>query len=124
MYEELGSRGPDPASLRHVEHDSIRASVFHLNVTFLPASAAHSERFVDVVARVRTRGYDVQAVDLETNVVNAVPIFAAFDAGNDIVLEIQNCQIDMTIAGIIAFGAMTVEFPDLLRTEAVQTRGP
>jgi hypothetical protein len=57
----------------------------------LQASTAHSECFVDVVARVRTRGYelfvyDVQAVDLETDVVNAVPIFAAFDAGNGIVL--------------------------------------
>src|SRR5207237_652590 len=79
-----------PAGLRHVEHDRVRAAVLDLDVA-VGLAAAHLERLVDVVA---TRGAGrrelvgdlLQALHLEADVVDAAPAPAALHAGRGVVL--------------------------------------
>src|SRR2546425_9717150 len=68
--------GADPARLRDVEDDPIRAAVLHLDVAAMSAALSHPERLVDVVAERRAGlcqllGNGLEALDLEADVVDA-----------------------------------------------------
>src|SRR5438093_1097071 len=76
--------GADPARLRDVEDDPIRAAVLHLDVAAMSAALSHPERLVDVVAE-RRAGLcqllvnGLEAVDLEADVVDATLALATLD---------------------------------------------
>src|SRR6267378_6788071 len=101
--------GADPAALRDVDGDPVRTDVLHLDVGGSMGAVAHAERLVDVVprygpGRLQALGDRLQALDLEADVVDAAPARAALDAGDCVVLEIEDRQIDVTVAQVVAPG--------------------
>src|SRR5262249_47307201 len=103
-------------------HDPIRPAVLDLDVAVLLPPMAHAQRLVDIIARLRTGfgqlcGDRLQALDLEANMVDATPLFAAFGSGYGVALEIEDSQIDISVAEIIALGTRPIELGDLFHAE-------
>src|SRR5712692_6940576 len=118
------SGGTDPARLRDVDHDAVGAVVLHLDVAVLVLPIADSEGLVDVMARLRARrgqplGDGLEAFDLEADVMDAAEALAALDSGHRVVLEIQDGQIEVAVAEIVAAGVGAVDLADLLHPEHV-----
>src|SRR5262249_52358407 len=112
----------DPAGLRHVNHDPVRPTVLDLNVAVLLTPMAHTQRLIHIIARLRAGfrqlfGDRLQALDLETNMVNATPLFAAFGPGYGIALEIEDGQIDIPVTEVVPLGPRTIELGDFLHAE-------
>ena len=74
------------------------------------AAGAQSERDVDIIARLggagllQLRGSLLEALHLKTDVMDATPARAALSAGNDVVLEAQNGEIDVAVGEEITGG--------------------
>src|SRR5262245_44844574 len=88
---------------------------------------ANTERLIDVVTRLRTSFGQLlrnrlQTFHLETDVVNATVVFAAFDTRNNVVLKIEDGQVDVPVAEVIAFRTRTVELGNFLHTEHVDIK--
>src|SRR5262245_28631650 len=86
-----------------------------------------TERLVDVVTRLRTSFGQLlrnrlQAFNLETDVVNATVVFAAFHTRNNVILEIENGQVDVPIAEVVAFRTRTVDLGNFLHAEHVDIK--
>src|SRR5713226_3248016 len=118
------SGGTDPARLRDVDHDAVGAVVLHLDVAVLVLPIADSEGLVDVMARLRARrgqplGDGLEAFDLEADVMDTAEALAALDSGHRVVLEIQDGQIEVAVAEIVAAGVGAVDLADLLHPEHV-----
>src|SRR5712691_8849591 len=114
----------DPAGLRHVDHDVVRAVVLDLDVTAVAPSLSDSERGVHVVAglragRLELLGDLLEALDLEADVVDAAPCLAALDAGHRVALEVQDGQVEVAVAQVVALRSGPVELGDLLHAEDV-----
>src|SRR6266849_5444064 len=114
----------DPARLRDVDHDAVGAVVLHLDVAVLVLPIPDSEGLVDVMARLRARrgqplGDGLEAFDLEADVMDAAEALAALDSGHRVVLEIQDGQIEVAVAEIVAAGVGTVDLADLFHPEHV-----
>src|SRR5438128_1458868 len=62
-------------------------------------------------------GNFLQTFHLEADVVKATPGLAALSAGYRIVLEVENCQVDIAVAQVVAARARTVDFADFRETE-------
>src|SRR5881396_115992 len=97
--------GADPARLRDVEDDPIRAAVLHLDVAAMSAALSHSERLVDVVAARRAGlcqliGNGLEALDLEADVVDATVALATLDPGHLVVLEVEDRQVEVAVAQV------------------------
>jgi len=65
------------------------------------------EGLVDVVAGRRPGGLQplgdrFQALDLEADVVDAAPALAALDAGDGVVLEVEDGEVDVAVAQVVA----------------------
>src|SRR6266850_1174518 len=109
----LQGRGPDPARLRHVDGDSVGRVVLHLDVGVALAVLPDPEGLVDVVARRRPGGLQplgdrFQALDLEADVVDAAPALAALDAGDGVILEVEDGEVDVAVAQVVAPRARAV----------------
>src|SRR5262249_7616237 len=88
---------------------------------------ANTERLVDVVTRLRTSFGQLlrnrlQAFNLETDMVNATVVFAAFDTRNDVILKIEDGQVDVAVAKVVAFRTRTVELGNFLHAEHVNIK--
>src|SRR5262245_42090918 len=86
------------------------------------SARANTERLVDVVTRLRTSFCQLlrnrlQAFNLETDVVNATVVFAAFDTRNDVILKIEDGQVDVPVAEEVAFRTRTVELGNFLHAK-------
>src|ERR1700674_596338 len=97
----------DPAGLRHVDHDVVRAVVLDLDVAAVARSISDSERRVDVVAglrpgRLELLGDLLEALHLEADVVDTAPRLAALDAGHRVALEVQDGQVEVAVAQVVA----------------------
>src|SRR5437870_7101591 len=122
--------GADPARLRDVEDESSRAAVLHVAVAAMSAALSHPERLVDVVAARRASlrqllGNGLQALDLEADVVDATVALATFDPGHLVVLEVEDRQVEVAVAQVVARGTRAVDPGDLLHAEHldVELRG-
>src|SRR5256884_4698709 len=122
--------GADPARLRDVEDDPIRAAVLHLDVAAMAAALSHPERLVDVVAERRAGlcqllGNGLEALDLEADVVDATVALATLDPGHLVVLEVEDRQVEVAVAQVVARGTRAVDPGDLLHAEHldVELRG-
>src|SRR5262249_2693951 len=73
----------------------------------------------DGARRLQPLGDLFQAFDLEAEVVDAAPARSPLDSGDRIVLEVQDRQIDVTVAQVVAPGGRAVELRDLLHAEHV-----
>src|SRR5262245_43392218 len=120
-----------PAGFGDVEHDVVGAGVLDLDVAVGLAAAAEGERLVDVVAARGAGGRELvrdrlQALDLEAHVVDAAPCLAAVGAGGRVVLEVEDRQVDVTVAQEVAARAEVVDLAALLHAEDldVEPRGP
>src|SRR5262245_2679054 len=85
-------------------------------------AAAHAERPLDVLAslgpRLRESLADgVEAFHLKPNVVDAAPRFSSLDAGCGVVLEVEDCQVDVAVGEEAAAGSRIVDLADLLHAE-------
>src|SRR3989454_7613145 len=114
--------GADPAGLRDVDRDSVGATVLHLDVGIPMAGVADAEGLVDVVTGRRTGGLQplgdrFQAFHLKADVMDAAPVLAALDASHRVVLEVEDRQIEVAVAQIVAPGARTVDLRDFLHAE-------
>src|SRR5438132_455125 len=114
--------GADPARLRDVEDDPIRAAVLHLDVAAMAAALSHPERLVDVVAERRAGlcqllGNGLEALDLEADVVDATVALATLDPGHLVVLEVEDRQVEVAVAQVVARGTRAVDPGDLLHAE-------
>src|SRR5213592_1324132 len=122
--------GADPARLRDVEDDPIRAAVLHLDVAAMSAALSHPERLVDVVAERRAGlcqllGNGLEALDLEADVVDATVALAPLDPGHLVVLEVEDRQVEVAVAEVVTRGTRAVDPGDLLHAEYldVELRG-
>src|SRR5262245_10273098 len=120
----LEPRGADPAGLGDVDGDAVRRRVLHLDVAGPVTVLADAERLVDVVAGLgpgvpEPLGDRLQALDLEADVMDTAPARAALDAGDRVVLEVQDRQVQVAVAEVIAAGAWAVDLRDLLHAEHV-----
>src|SRR5262252_4739304 len=102
-------RGPHPARLGDVNHDPIRTAVLDLDVAVRLTPVAHAQRLVYIIARLRTSfcqffGDRLQAFYLEANMVDATPLFAAFDPSHRVALEIEDGQINISVAEVVTLG--------------------
>src|SRR5262249_58971418 len=103
----LESGGADPAGLGDVDGHSIGSGVLDLDVTRAMAVLTDAERLVDVVAR---RGPGLlqplrdllEALDLEADVMDAAPAGAALDPRHLIVLEVQDREVELAVAQVVA----------------------
>src|SRR5438094_10243596 len=85
---------------------------------------ADPERFVDVVAGLGPRvlqplGDRLQALDLEADVMDPAPARAALHSGDGVVLEVEDRQVEITVAQVVTSGARAVDLCDLLHAEHV-----
>src|SRR5262245_24316003 len=120
----LQAGGPDPAGLGHVDGDAIRRGVLHLDVAGPVTILPDAERLVDVVARLgpgvlkplRDR---LEALDLEADVMDAAPARTALHSGDRVVLEVEDRQVEVAVAQVVAPGARAVDLRDLLHAEHV-----
>src|SRR5262245_57750571 len=85
---------------------------------------ADAEGGIHVIAGCRAGGLEplrdgLEALDLEADVVDAAPALAPLDAGDGIVLEIQDRQVDIAVAQVVASRPRTVDPGDLLHAEHV-----
>src|SRR5712692_1980617 len=118
------TRGADPARLRDVDHDPVGAVVLHFDVAARPATVADAEGLVDVGTGLRPgRGQPLgdrfQALDLEPDVVDAAPALATLDPGHRVALEVQDRQVEVAVAEVVALGSRPVELGDLFHAEHV-----
>src|SRR5262249_35847702 len=60
-----------------------------------------------------------QTLDLETDVVDAAPALAALHAGHGVVLEVEDGEIDVAVAQVVALRSRAVDPGDLLHPEHV-----
>src|SRR5262252_3092443 len=114
----------DPAGLGDVDGDAVRRRVLDLDVAGPVTVLADAERFVDVVAGLgagvlQPLGDRLQALHLKADVMDAAPARAALDAGDRVVLEVQDRQVQVAVAEVIAAGAWAVDLRDLLHAEHV-----
>src|SRR5262245_51060309 len=90
-------------------------------------TVADTERLVYVVTRLRTSccqllSNRLQAFNLETDMVDTTVVFAAFNTCNDVILEIQDSQVDVPIAEVVAFSARTVELGNFFHAKHVDVK--
>src|SRR5262245_57312965 len=116
------TRRADPAGLRNIEHDAIRAAVLHLYVGVTPV--AHPESLVDIIttpgaSRSELLTDRLQAFDLKADVVNATVGFAPLDARGDVVLEIEDRQVDVAVTQEHSTRPRIVDLANLLHAEHV-----
>ncbi len=88
---------------------------------------ANPERLVDVVTRLRTSfgqllSNRLQAFNLETDMVDATVVFAAFNTRNHVILEIEDSQVDVPVAEVVAFSARTIELGNFFHAEHVNIK--
>src|SRR5262245_10669633 len=88
------------------------------------AVLADAERLVDVLAGLgpgvlQPLGDRLEALDLEADVMNAAPARAALHAGDRVVLEVEDRQVEVAVAQVVAPGARAVDLRDLLHAEPV-----
>src|SRR5262245_48024635 len=88
---------------------------------------ADTERLVDVVTRLRTSccqllSNRLQAFNLKTDMVDATVVFTAFNTSNDVILEIEDGQVDVPVAEVVAFRARTVELGNFFHAEHVNIK--
>src|SRR5215470_10303868 len=121
IRSELGLEpgGADPAGLGDVDGDAVRRRVLDLDVAGPVTVLADAERLVDVVAGLgpgvlQPLGDRLQALHLKADVMDAAPARAALDTSDRIVLEIQDRQVQVAVAEVIAAGAWAVDLRDLL----------
>src|SRR2546425_6904724 len=115
---------PDPARLGDVDRDPVGGVVLHLDVRVAVAGVADPEGLVDVVAwrrpgALQPLGDRLQALDLETDVVDAAPAGAALDPGDRVILEVEDREVDVAVAQVVTPGARAVDLRDLLHAEHV-----
>src|SRR5438045_2173084 len=108
------SRSAVPAGLRHVDHDAVGACVFHLDIALLTRAAAHAQRSIDVIARMRAgsgklRMDLVEVLHLKSDVMEAEPVLATCGSRHRIVLAAETREIEVTIAEIVAARAVGIE---------------
>src|SRR6516164_1679176 len=120
----LQAGGADPARLGDVDGDTIRRGVLHLDVAGPVPVLAHAERLVDVIAGLgagvlQPLGDRLEALDLEADVMDAAPARTAFHAGDRVVLEVEDRQVEVAVAQVITPGARAVDLRDLLHAEHV-----
>src|SRR5204863_1435364 len=60
-----------------------------------------------------------QVLDLEADVVDAAPARAALDAGDRVVLEVEDGEIEIAIAQVIPASALAIDLADFLHAEHV-----
>src|SRR2546426_1863143 len=122
LAELLEPGGADPARLRDVDRHSVGAAVLHLDVGIPMAGVADAKGLVDVVTGRRTGGLQplgdrLQAFDLKADMMDAAPVLAALDACHRIVLEVEDRQIEVAVAQVVAPGVRAVDLRDLLHAE-------
>src|SRR5438132_12730888 len=88
---------------------------------------ADTERLVDVVTRLRTSFGQLfrnrlQAFHLETDVVDATVVFAAFRTRNHVILEIEDGQVDVPITEIVAAGTRAIDLGNFFHAEHVDIK--
>src|SRR5215470_9748765 len=120
----LQAGGADPARLGDVDGDTIRRGVLHLDVAGPVPVLAHAERLVDVIAGLgagvlQPLGDRLEALDLEADVMDAAPARTALHAGDRVVLEVEDRQVEVAVAQVITPGARAVDLRDLLHAEHV-----
>src|SRR5881392_2702527 len=122
--------GADPARLRDVENDPVRPAVLHLDVASVSRALPDPERLVDIVAARRAGlchlfRHGVQALNLEADVVDATVALATLDPGHLVVLEVEDRQVEVAVAQVVARGTRAVDPGDLLHAEHldVELRG-
>src|SRR4029453_16857368 len=116
--------GADPAGLGDVDRHAVGTRVLHLDVAVPVAVLTDSERLVDVFAGLgpgvlQPPGDRLQALDLEADVMDAAPARAALDPGDRIVLEVQDRQVEVAVAQVIAPSTRAVDLGDLFHAEHV-----
>src|SRR5206468_6756931 len=88
------------------------------------AGVADAKGLVDVVTGRRTDGLQPlgdrrQALHLKADMMDAAPALAALDASHRVVLEVEDRQIEVAVAQVVAPGARAVDLRDLLHAEHV-----
>src|SRR5262245_22637594 len=107
-----------PAGLRHVDHDSVRAAVLHLDVA-VRLTAADAERLVHVVAtdragRTQPVGDLFEAFNLEADVMDPAVATPALGARRLVVLEAEDRHVEVAVAQEAAPGVRVLDLRDLL----------
>src|SRR5262249_11917065 len=115
---------PDPARLGDVDHHAVRAPGPPPDRRVMDAGHPDAEGAVDVVAGLgpgrRQLLLDLlEVLDLEADVVDAAPVLAALHAGHVVVLEVENGQVEIAVAQVVAAGGRAVDPGDLLQAEDV-----
>src|SRR5262245_23286956 len=115
-----------PSGLRDVEVHVVRPGIAHFDIAMARRAAGpHSERGVDIVARLGSAGFLqllnhlVEALHLKADVMDAAPALAALGAGDDVVLEAQNGEIDVAVGKEITGGTRAIELSYLLQPEVL-----
>ena len=113
--------GADPAYLGYVDHFAVGAGVFGFYVLVAGAGVAGVEGLVYrghfLGAGGGEAGFDfLEAFDLEADVVDAFPVFAAL-AGYGVALEVEDRHVYVAVAEHEAFGVVAVELGYLAEPE-------
>src|SRR4029453_19446538 len=88
----------------------------------MAAAHAYAKDSVDIVAGPGTGcsqlfGSLFQVFDLEPNVMDAAPGFATLDPRHLVILKIENGQIDVAIAEVIASGVGVINLANFLQAK-------
>src|SRR5215467_5902296 len=120
-------RGAHPTALGDIQHHPIRATIFDFNIAMMRTARTDTERLVDIVTRLRTRccqllGNGLQAFNLETDMVNTTVVFAAFHTRNDVILEIEDGQVNVPVAEVVAFGPRAIDLGNFFHAKHVNIK--
>src|SRR5215813_13496229 len=83
---------------------------------------ANTKRLVDIVTRLRTSCCQLlrnrlKAFNLETDMVDATVVFAAFNTRHYVILKIEDGQVDVPVAEVVAFSTRAIELGNFFHAE-------
>ncbi len=114
-----GLLSTQPAMLGEVNRDAVRHRELDLDIASLRhfigsgIGAMHGTRLLDPGPPLR------HVVDFETKVVQPSVLRRALRGCRVVVFELQDREIHVAVAQVVAFGCRSVDFSDLLQAEAL-----
>src|SRR5262249_21231347 len=88
---------------------------------------ADTERLVNVVTRLRASFGQLlrnrlQAFNLETDMVDTTVVFTAFNTRNHVILKIEDSQVDIPVAEVVAAGTRAINLGNFFHAEHVDIK--
>ena len=110
--ETLQRIGPNPSGLRYVDHDPVGSAILQLDVaTTVPQPHAGVHGRVDFASRAGIGVLQPGIHHPGFKVMDAAVVGAELLPRNYIVFELHNCQVNVSVAQVIALDVLACDLP-------------